>query len=221
MKRDVLGLILSFGYVFLIIGLSKPLEKVGKETSRKFVHVMVSNWWIIAMIFFDSPRYAVIAPAVFVVLNALSYRFNLFSSMERREGRGDLGTVYYAITLVVLSLLTFRNGMAPYIGGIGILIMGWGDGFAAIVGKRYGTRKVTIFGAIRSLQGSIAMFGVSFVVCFVILSIYDPTQALLASVTIAAGATLAEALTPLGFDNLTVPLLSSALYYFLFFQGSP
>ncbi len=221
MSRDVLGLIVSFAFVFLVIGLSRPLERRGKEGSRKFVHVMVSNWWIIAMVFFDSPGFAVVAPAVFVVLNYLSYRLGLFSSMERHEGRRDLGTVYYAISLVVLSLLTFRQGAAPYIGAVGILIMGWGDGLAAVVGKRYGTRKVTIFGATRSLQGSLTMFVVSFVVCFVILSIYDPAQALLASLTVAAGATIAEALTPLGFDNLTVPLLSSALYYALFFPGSP
>ena len=220
MSRDILGLIVSFGFVFLVIGLSKPLERIGKETSRKFVHIAVSHWWIIAMVFFDSPQWAVVAPAAFVVLNFLSYRFDLFSSMERHEGRGDLGTVYYAISLVVLSLLTFRPGAAPYIGAIGILIMGWGDGFAAIVGKRYGTRKVTLFGATRTLQGSLTMFVVSFLVCFVILSIYDPERALLASLTVAAGATLAEALTPLGFDNLTVPLLSSAIYTFLFFQGS-
>ncbi|MBN1337378.1 MAG: hypothetical protein JXB39_15585 [Deltaproteobacteria bacterium] len=65
------------------------------------------------------------------------------------------------------------------------------------------------------------MFVVSFVVCFVILSVYDPSRALVASLAVAAGATLAEALTPLGFDNLTVPLASSALYAFLFFQGTP
>ncbi|MBN1337377.1 MAG: hypothetical protein JXB39_15580 [Deltaproteobacteria bacterium] len=151
MSRDVLGLIVSFAFVFLVIGLSRLLERWGKEASRKFVHVGVAHWWILAMIFFDSPQWAVVPPAVFVVLNALSYRYGLFSSMEREQGRGDLGTVYYAISLVVLSLLTFRQGSAPYIGAIGILIMGWGDGFAAIVGKRYGTRKVRIFGATRSL----------------------------------------------------------------------
>lgn len=221
MSRDILGLIVSFGFVFLVIGLSKPLERIGKETSRKFVHIAVSHWWIIAMIFFDSPQWAVVAPAAFVVLNFLSYRFDLFSSMERHEGRGDLGTVYYAISLVILSLLTFREGSAPYVGAIGILIMGWGDGLAAVVGKRWGTRPLTIFGAKRSWQGSLTMFVVSFVVCFVILSIHDPARAVVASLVVAAGATLAEAVTPLGFDNLTVPLASSALYAFLFFPGSP
>lgn len=220
MNHNLLGLVVSFGFVFLVIGLSKPLEKIGKEASRKFVHVGVSNWWILAMVFFDRAEYAVIAPAVFVVLNFLSYRYKLFSSMERGQGRGDLGTVYYAISLLVLSSLTFGPGGAPYIGAIGILTMGYGDGLAAIIGKRYGTRKLTIFGAERSLQGSLTLFVVAFLVSFVILSIYSPTHVWPAALTVATGATLAEAFTPLGFDNLTVPLLSSALYYFLFYGGS-
>lgn len=221
MIRDVLGLLISYGFVFLVIGLSRIVSRFGKEASRKFVHVGVAHWWILAMIFFKTPGMAVIGPITFVLLNYLSYRFDLFSAMERHGGRGDLGTVYYALSLAILSWLTFGARSAPYVGAVGVLIMGYGDGFAAIVGQRYGRRKIHFSGTTRSLEGTLTMLGVSFAVCLTVLSICAPAHALVASLTVAVVATLAEALTPLGFDNLTVPLSASATYQLLFFAGSP
>ena len=48
---NLLGIILSFIYVFIILGLSTLLQKRGLSTegSRKLVHIGVSNWWLIAM----------------------------------------------------------------------------------------------------------------------------------------------------------------------------
>ena len=214
--QNTLGSIVSFIYVFAVIFLAGFLERFGKEASRKTVHILVANWWLIAMIFFKTPLWAAFVPACFVLLNTLSYRFNLFSAMERGEGRGDLGTVYYAISLLILALFSFSAYGNPIIGGLGILMMGYGDGLAAVVGKKYPLGPYQLGDNKKSLSGSLTMFVASFLVGFLFLTVTGQSQALVPALVLSTIATALEAITPWGLDNLTVPLLSSAAYYWLF-----
>ncbi len=215
--NNYIGIAVSFAFVFGVIFLAKFMERFGKEASRKTVHILVSNWWLLAMYFFDQPLWAAIVPACFVVMNYLSYRYKIFDVMERSEGKGDLGTVYYAVSLLILSLLTFGNNRNPVVGAAGILIMGFGDGLAALVGKRFPFGSYKIFGSTKSMAGNLTMLGVSFAVLTVLLiaggygaSFWLPAFA------IALVATLVEAATPLGLDNLTVPLLTALSFGLVF-----
>ena len=135
---NIVGIACSVLWVLLILGISMYLEKKGllsDEGSRKFVHIGVSNFWFIAMYFFTSSFWASLIPILFIVVNFLSYRFSLISSMERKDKEiNDLGTVYYPISLTVLALFSFSSLSLPYVGALGILTMGYGDGFAAIIG---------------------------------------------------------------------------------------
>lgn len=92
--------------------------------------------------------------------------------------------------------------------------MTWGDAFAAIIGQRFGARKFTALGRTRSLEGSLSMFAFSFAATFLALIALSVAQPLGASVAlafvVAVVATIVEAFSPFGIDNLTVPL-SSAL----------
>jgi len=216
--NNFLGIIISVLFVFIVIGISTLLTKkniLKDEGSRKFIHIGVSNWWIIAMLFFDNNIYASIVPALFVILNYISYKKNIFTAMERDGSKEDLGTVYYAISLFILSLITFKNINYSYIGALGILTMGYGDGFAAVIGKKYGRKKFEVFGSKKSIIGSLTMFIATFIVCYVILSIFNPVNVLTYSFILAFFATLLELFTPKGFDNLSVPLGTSMIYYLL------
>lgn len=214
--NDVYGLILSYVLVFVVIGLSTLLQKkglVGDEGARKFIHIGVSNWWILAMLTFENVWLASIAPVTFILLNYYSYKTNLIKSMER-SGNGNLGTVYFPISLLILVLISFMPGSNPYIGAVGILTLGYGDGLAAVIGKKYGKRKL-ING--KSLEGSLTMLVVSFIVVLTLALLNGLTLplALLVSTVIAVFATLVELYTQKGLDNLSVPLLSSLVYYLL------
>ena len=108
MLRNIFGLIISFVFIGVILVSSKLIGESNKEASRKYIHIMLSNWWIIAMLFFDSVYFAIIGPLAFVVINSISYKYNLIKTMERDESEKDgLGTVYYALTLFILAVLTF------------------------------------------------------------------------------------------------------------------
>lgn len=221
MNNDVAGLILSFIFIFGVLVLSELLVKVyslPKEESRKFVHIGVGNWWLIAMLFFTSWRWAIIPPVVFIVLNLVSWYTGIFGSMERKtRDLNNLGTVYYPIALLALVVLTWHDSpvfghTAPYIGGLGILAMGYGDGLAALIGTKYGKRKFRVLGSTKSLEGSLAMFFAAFIALAALLlastDLFFPVSLASALALAALGAAI-EALTPRGLDNLTVPLAVS------------
>lgn len=220
-RKNIIGVVISFIFVFTIIGISEVLKKkkiLSVEGSRKFVHVGVSNWWILAMYIIPNYIFALIPLLIFVVLNYISYKKNIFSSMERGKGKEDLGTVYFPLSLAVLVLFTWWDGILfqnPYYGALGALVMGYGDGFAAILGDRYGRHVYHIKRSKKSIEGSIAMFVFSFLVSIVILLLEFHNLLglhLLIAFLVAVFSTFIEGITPLGFDNITVPLLSTLFY---------
>lgn len=196
------GLLWSYGFVFAVIGLSTLLDKLNvfdDEGSRKFIHIGVANWWLIAMWQFEGQwTLAIIPPATFIVLNYLSYRFNLVKSMERdQQSTRDLGTVYYAISLFIVTGFAFYFDLL-LLGLVAILAMGYGDGLGAVIGKRFGKRKITNG---KTIAGSLTML----LATLIIGVIAFPEQWYL-MIFVAFIAMFIELLTPRGLDNLTVPL---------------
>jgi len=216
MTLNLWGIVVSFVFVFFILFASRYMSRFGIEASRKFVHIVLANWWIIAMIFFDSALFAAVVPFVFIILNFLSYRYGIFKTLERGGGKEDLGTVYYAISLFVLALVSFQRPELNYIGAVGVFAMGYGDGFAAVVGQSTNFVSFQIFHSKKSLGGSLSMFVATLISVLILLVVVKVPSALIAAMLIGLLATMIEILTPKGFDNLTVPLLSTLFYYLVF-----
>ena len=223
MTQNWWGVIVSFAFVFGILGIAGQLlkrELVSSGVSRKIVHIGVAHWWLLAMYFFDEWPFAVAVPAVFVAINLASYLFRLLPAMEHEVRSRNLGTVYFPISLVVLALWCWYGSMPAWVGGMGILILGYGDGFAALFGENFGKRSVSVFGNSKSLVGTVAMFVASLAVVFVFVMIWGPTSqrgaVFLSVVVTAAVATVIEFFTPFGIDNLTIPIVSAGLYLVVF-----
>lgn len=211
----MIGVLLSFGFVFLVIGISTVFDKLNvfnDEGSRKFIHIGVSNWWIVAMLVFEPSDYllAIIPPVTFIVLNYLSYRFDLIKSMERDEkSTSDLGTVWYAVSLFIVTLIAFYsasldashwlfNADALAIGALSILAMGYGDGLGAVLGKHIKSPKLY---KQKSLVGSLTMFLATLIIGLILF----PSLWYL-MIVVAILVMLVELWTPKGLDNLSVPL---------------
>ncbi len=214
----------SIGFVFVVIAISEILKRavnLSIEGTRKFIHIGVSHWWIIAMIFIPDIKYAAVPPLLFILLNYISYKRSLFGSMERKEGAGDLGTVYFPVALLLLVFLTWDGGFlreeSKYLGAIGILIMGYGDGFAGLIGKKLGKNKFRFLGNKKSVEGSLTMFIFSFIITLIVMIWMNgfSTTNIYITLIVATLATFIEALTPLGLDNITVPVISTLTTYYL------
>lgn len=213
---NFLGIVVSYGYIALAIVGAKIFEKRGKEASRKFIHIMLGNWWLIAMYFFTNVWCALLVPASFVIINYLSYKKNLIKVMERDEQDG-LGTVYYAVALFILAFVTFGILKKPELGLVPTLVMAYGDGLAAVIGKTIKSKKYKLSDTKKSFAGSVTMFVISTLLIGGYLWVahstvfwktaHWPLIAGLMGFTITA----IEAVSGKGWDNITVPLSTLAM----------
>ena len=208
--NNIIGLIVASIYILVIFLTSKLFEKKGKEVTRKYIHIMLSNIWFISMAFFYNFIIATILPMLFVIINSLSYKFNLIKIMEREDKKEGIGTVYYAISLTVLSLVTFYINK-PILALPGILIMGYGDGLAAVIGQKVKSKSFNILGSTKSIAGSATMLIVSLIISILIFSFIGIEYLILKAFLIAIIATILEAISVKGLDNITVPLIITVI----------
>lgn len=54
---NLLGIMVSYLFVGGIIAVARFFERFGKEASRKFIHIVLSLWWPLAVYFFDNVWY--------------------------------------------------------------------------------------------------------------------------------------------------------------------
>ncbi|MBN2874565.1 MAG: hypothetical protein JXM71_05675, partial [Spirochaetales bacterium] len=160
MNTNILGLLVSYAMVFSFIGGATLLLKKGllqPYATRKIVHIGVAHWWLLYIAFIDSPAIGVIGPLSFIVINWISYKAHLFKAMEDPEPTRNLGTIYFPVSLLVLVGLAAFGVVERWEAGIGVMVLGWGDGLAAIVGKRFGKTPFSIFGQTKTIPGTIAL----------------------------------------------------------------
>ena len=212
--NNVFGIVVSIVFIGIILVSAKLFEKAGKEASRKYIHIMLSNWWIIAMIFFDNVFYAVLLPAIFIVINYASYKMDIIKVMERNDGeenKESLGTVYYAISLCIITAITFGPLKNPLVGLCGIAVMGYGDGLAAVIGQAIKSPEYIIAGNKKTLAGSLTMFCITLIIMAGFLTYNEATNVAIKSILVAILMTVVEAVSIKGTDNITVPLITSLL----------
>ncbi|HDP98587.1 MAG TPA: DUF92 domain-containing protein, partial [bacterium] len=207
MNQNIIGIIVSFAFVFAIILIATIIQKIFKlsnEFSRKIIHIGVGNWIFLALYYFSAWYYAVIGPAAFILINFLSYKYNIFKAMELEKK--NPGTVYYSISLTICTLLSFSQTPALIYPFLGILAMTWGDGMAAVIGARFPIKQLRPG---KSLGGFIAFFVFTSVSVLIYLLVYSslPTADLIriTLVTALLGG-LIEIFSRKNWDNLTVPL---------------
>jgi len=206
MARELLGIGASFAAVFLMLGIAGALKKrgVSPETCRKLVHILLSNWIILALFMFESVWFAIVVPGCFVVLNSYSYRKGLFAGIEREQDNTP-GTVWYAVSLLVLCLAGWSLGQ-PWIAACGILAMGYGDGLAALIGMRWGKRKMPAPYHEKTMEGCVAVLFFAGLSVGIVCAVFAPEIALAAAFCSGVIAMAAELYSPRGEDNLTLPI---------------
>jgi phytol kinase len=205
------------GFVFSI---SAILRRLGQDSElvRKVVHIGTGNVLLIAWGLQIPLWLCAIAGGIFSVIAYLSYFTNILP-MLHGVGRKTYGVFYYALSITFLVVL-FWSLHQPQYAVVGVLVMAWGDGMAALVGQRWGKHNYFCFGSKRTLEGSFAMFSVSYLITVLVLTLthgwFHPNfQDGLIALPVAAIATLFEAFSPGGTDNLTVPISSALLCYVL------
>ena len=215
---NLIGLVTTYIYVFLLILISEKVLNKYPSFSRKFTHIMVGNIIFLLPIFTGREVMTFLVAFPILILLFLMTEYSPIKIKNSITSSGhSLGLFYYAISWTVLAFFFYDQ---PYIIAVGIAAMSYGDGFASLIGQKFGKHKYTIFGDTKSIEGSLAMFFVLIVMLCVCLSYYVyiiggyPLNILnlYAIVVISAIATIVEGISPKGLDNLTVCFVSVILY---------
>ena len=217
---ETMTLIIQIGAVMVWLGLvfltSKILHRYNQdpELVRKVVHIGTGNvlliaWWL------QIPTWLCITAGLIFSAIALVSHYTSILPMLDDVGRKTYGVFYYALSITILVALLWEK--TPQYAAIGVMVMSWGDGMAALIGKRFGKHTFIYLGNKRSLEGSFAMFFTSFVMVSMILGFADGFSLMHLAIAfpVAAIAALLEAFSPGGTDNLSVPLSSASLSYLL------
>ena len=215
-QNDLAGVLLVYIYVAILLIVTEKLLTGHPEFSRKFLHIMTGNIAFLLPVFMTREIMAFVAAGPFILFTFLMSPYTPIKKIRGRTsaaGHG-MGLVYYAITWTILAYLFFDNMVVI---AIAILAMSYGDGFASVIGLKYGKKKYNVFGDEKSYIGSFSMFIFTFITTIVALLYYgiqitDFTIVVL--LFIAFVAAIVEGLTPKGLDNLSVPFVSVLIYWY-------
>jgi uncharacterized protein (TIGR00297 family) len=189
------------------------------------VHIAAGVFIFFAPYFFKEKFYPALIPALFIPFNIFATRFGWLSSLHQLEAEKpdspsksdstlNYGTVYFPIAFLLLVLSCWD--WQVWILQTAMLVFGLGDAMASIVGESVKKPRQYKFSTIKSLEGSLAMFAVSFLALYgcllffksesATLSQFSSNEALGLAFALALVATAAESLVSGGIDNLAVPL---------------
>jgi phytol kinase len=203
------------GSLIALADLLGKLTQGNGELTRKIVHIGSGNvillaWWL------KIPAAVIICAATLAGIVALvSYYLPILPSINS-VGRHSWGTFFYAASIGIL-VGYFWPLQQPLYAAIGILIMCWGDGMAALVGQNFGKHPYQVWGMGKSWEGSLTMAGISWLVTYLLLLAVssDGWEAFAIAFAVGWAAAVLETFSKWGIDNLLVPLGSAALAFTL------
>lgn len=220
MKVDLANIAL-LAIAFLVLFTSGEylyrVRKVKGELTRKWVHFGTGALTLLFPLLLSSHWSVLILCSAFALILMLSLQVDFLPSINAIE-RISYGSLCYPLAVYVVFVLYERSMMkGNWEGGMltwfymPILILAISDPLAALVGSRTGWKPFKIWNSKKTLAGSLTFFISAWILTSVLIGWSQvPLQPLLSVVAppiIALAATLAEAVTGKGLDNLTVPLI--------------
>lgn len=200
--------------VFLALALGELVRRVmpsNPEAARKTVH------FLSGMIALSFPY---VIRSHWTVL-ALAAGFSMLIWITKQKGRlrsvhdvqrKTLGAFYLPAAIYGVFLLASDR---PVLYFVSILVMTVSDTLAALLGKRYGSIRYEVEGSVKTLEGSIVFFFVTFLCIHLSLLLMTPIDrpaSVVIAFVIALLITGFEAISVTGSDNILIPF---GTYYIL------
>lgn len=226
-------------------------EMIPPYVSRKVIHIFAAPLWILTWLLFSGDMYsryfAAVVPIIFMLLflgigSGMVKNEEFVRTMSRSGDHRELlkGTLFYTIIMIVGAVLFWYVPVdianVPQFSifiPTALLVFGplaGGDGFADIIGRKWGKYKFKIFGE-KSIAGTLAMFLFGFIFSLGFIGVFwlvlnpvypaaiDPIPYLVPLLIVCLVATIAELISPRGFDNLVVPIICIIVIYILLLIG--
>jgi len=202
--------------VAALLGMIALVRHIGQrrdwspEVQRKCVHVAIGLYALTLPLLFDA-RW----PVVVLILIALALMLVLRTPASRRSGLGatihsverrSAGDIWLALAIGFVFL---RAGDVYILYALPIAVIALSDAAAALTGTTYGRRRFAIEGGVKSWEGVIAFFAVTWILAMVMLLLLTEVpraNVVMLGLTIAAFGATVEAVSWRGLDNLFVPI---------------
>jgi phytol kinase len=207
------SLLVVSSLVLAAYGLTR-LRWASPTVLRKALHSSVGAWTLLTTPYFDHLAWAVALPGLFGIFNASPWARPIFKTIaDTPEQARGLWTFPAGVVLVYLLFWEPGNRLAIL---AGICALAFADPAAAIVGGRFGQRKYRRFGYDRTVEGSLAFLVVTAVGTGLLASGHlAGTLPWRVGIGCGLAGTADEAITPTGWDNLTIPLAVATAFKFL------
>ncbi len=214
-------LYIALGLVpYLIFGGSAWAGKQGYPPwiPRKIVHIFGMTVIVFYLIILPSLWailfVASITTIVAILLTITPYRFiiTMAKFSTREDEHWTLTLVNLGITFgVLVSLYFYLKAFSPYFPAIfltSILSLAWGDGFAEIIGRKYGRHHYKIVGN-KSVEGSVTVFLATFIWGIILFAMFGTLDmgVIVVIVICSLIATIVEAFSVGFLDNIAIPFV--------------
>ena len=192
--------------------------KLQAEPFRKLLHAIAFCFVVVCAYGFARWQSAVLFCLIFPLpiypILAFLERYPLFRRLTNQRRTGEVKHSLLSLFFTIAAVLAVCWGWLDdrMLAVASIFAWGFGDGVAALVGKKYGKHKIP--GSAKSWEGSGAMFLVSLICTTATLAVRGglPLWACpIAAAPTAAAAAYTEFKTPGGHDTITCPLTAMAV----------
>ncbi len=239
MQEGFFGFAILIGYFSisaLLAVLAKKVLKMPSEMVRKTCHIIVVMSVVVLLNAFRTWYLAVLVVFVFALavypMLALVERYPFYSSFLAERRSGEVKSSMIWVFLMLALLMTVFWGLLgetwKFVIVGAVMAWGFGDAAAALVGKAVGRRTIEhryVEGK-KTVEGTLAMYGVACLAIFVTTMMYDAVPwylCLAIALFVAPVCALVELFTRRGMDTITVPISAavaiSALVSFFRYLG--
>ncbi len=197
-------------FTSLCVGVEVLARRAGvlsPELVRKLAHISSASFAALLPLVLGFDEIALLG-VLFAALMAASQRIGIFTAIHA-VSRDTYGEVLFPLGISALALAC----PSPLPFAYGVLVLGLGDGLAALVGERYGRRRIPLLQTNKTLWGTGAFLTVCFALGVALLAPtgVSPLYLLAAAAVIAIALTPVELFLTYGLDNLALPPVAGLL----------
>lgn len=202
--------------IFISLEILGKYTRVKTETTRKLAHVLSGTVTLFFPYLFPLHITVLALSVLFTLFMAISSKFRFLESVNGIERRSYGSIVYPVAIYICFFVFRQKNEWLYYF--LPVLILVICDPLAALAGMNIKSAPYSILKNSKSVAGSLVFFAAAFIVSVCLISQLPhsrPAPVLGHSFVLALTTTVAEGISPLGLDNLLIPLCAIAGIYFL------
>jgi phytol kinase len=215
--EKVLLIIFAVFLCALYIGITKKiiLKRLDKKTVRNIAHSLLFSLCAIGVFTVENYKVLIVFSLGLIIFNILGVELHWYETVMIGNRYRDYGMVGSAIGIALL-VLCFHQYNKIII--LALCIVGFADPMASFVGRKTGKHKVKVFKGEKSIEGTIAFFLTTLIICSLYMSSNDivSTIQMIKVIGFSVAVSILELITPSFLDNIVIQFVSGIILYYIF-----